>query len=96
MNTKLEKIDWGNVITYNPTFGFDLFGDLPQEGIKVPAYGFYGGPQNTRPTPPGEETKNLFAGRTACGRMVWIQRLGCTEGEYPVGIVERRSYGGQP
>jgi CheY-like chemotaxis protein len=40
--------------------------------------------------------KNLFAGRTACGRMVWIQRLGCTEGEYPVGIVERRSYGGQP
>jgi hypothetical protein len=42
------------------------------------------------------ESKNLFAGRTACGRMVWIQRLGCTEGEYPVGIVERRSYGGQP
>ena len=40
--------------------------------------------------------KNLFAGRTASGRMVWIQRLGCTEGEYPVGIVERRSYGGQP
>ena len=40
--------------------------------------------------------KNLFAGRTACGRLVWIQRLGCTEGEYPVGIVERRSYGGQP
>ena len=42
------------------------------------------------------EAKNLFAGRTASGRMVWIQRLGCTEGEYPVGIVERRSYGGQP
>ena len=41
-------------------------------------------------------SKNLFAGRTASGRMVWIQRLGCTEGEYPVGIVERRSYGGQP
>ena len=68
MKTDLEKIDWGNVITYNPTFGFDLFGDLPQEGIKVPAYGFYGGPQNTRPTPPGEEPKGVDALDTLFGR----------------------------
>jgi hypothetical protein len=68
MKTDLEKIDWGNVITYNPKFGFDFVGDLPQGGIKVPAYGFYGGPQNTRPTPPGEEPKGVDALDTLFGR----------------------------
>src|SRR3954447_11447078 len=68
MKTDLEKIDWGNVITYNPKFGFNFFGDLPQEGIKVPAYGFYGGPQNTRQTPPGEEPKGVDALDTLFGR----------------------------
>lgn len=68
MKTKLEKIDWSNVITYNPKFGFDLFEDLPQGGIKIPAYGFYGGPQNTRQTPPGEEPKGVDALDTLFGR----------------------------
>jgi hypothetical protein len=68
MKTDLKKIDWGNVITYNPNFGFDFFGDLPQGGIKVPAYGFYGGPQNTRPIPPGEEPKGVDVLDTLFGR----------------------------
>ena len=68
MKPKLDKISWDNVITFNPTFGFDLFGDLPQGGIKVPAYGFFGGPQNTRPLPLGEEPKGVDAFDTLFGR----------------------------
>ena len=68
MKPKLDKISWDNVITFNPTFGFDLFGDLPQSGIKVPAYGFFGGPQNTRPLPLGEEPKGVDALDTLFGR----------------------------
>jgi hypothetical protein len=68
MKLELKKINWDNVITYNPTFGFDLFGNLPQSGIKVPAYGFFGGPQNTRPIPPGEEPKGVDALDTLFGR----------------------------
>jgi hypothetical protein len=68
MKPKLEKISWDNVITFNPTFGFDLFGDLPQGGIKVPAYGFFGGPQNTRPLALGEEPKGVDALDTLFGR----------------------------
>ena len=68
MKPKLEKINWDKVITYNPTFSFDLFGDLPQGGIKVPAYGFFGGPQNTRPLPLGEEPKGVDALDTLFGR----------------------------
>jgi hypothetical protein len=68
MKPKLDKISWDNVITFNPTFGFDLFGDHPQGGIKVPAYGFFGGPQNTRPLPPSEEPKGVDALDTLFGR----------------------------
>lgn len=68
MKPKLDKISWDNVITFNPTFGFDLFGDLPQGGIKIPAYGFFGGPQNTRPLPPSEEPKGVDALDTLFGR----------------------------
>jgi hypothetical protein len=68
MKPKLDKISWDNVITFNPTFGFDLFGDLPQGGIKVPAYGFFGGPQNTRAFPLGEEPKGVDALDTLFGR----------------------------
>jgi hypothetical protein len=68
MKLKLDKISWDNLITFNPTFGFDLFGDLPQSGIKVPAYGFFGGPQNTRSFPLGEEPKGVDALDTHFGR----------------------------
>ena len=68
MKPKLEKISWDNVITFNPTFGFDLFGDLSQAGIKIPAYGFFGGPQNTRSLPLGEEPKGVDALDTLFGR----------------------------
>jgi hypothetical protein len=68
MKPELEKIRWDNVITFNPTFGFDLFGDLSQGGIKIPAYGFFGGPQNTRPLPLGEEPKGVDALDTLFGR----------------------------
>jgi hypothetical protein len=68
MKPKLERISWDNVITLNPTFGFDLFGDLSQGGIKIPAYGFFGGPQNTRPLPLGEEPKGVDALDTLFGR----------------------------
>jgi hypothetical protein len=68
MAAKSEKIDWGNTITYNPKFGFDLFGDLSQKGLKVPAYGSFGGPQNTKEIPQGQEPKGVDALDTLFGR----------------------------
>jgi hypothetical protein len=49
MKVEPGKIHWSNVITYNPKVGLDLSGDLPQGGIPIPAYGDFGGPQNTHP-----------------------------------------------
>jgi hypothetical protein len=40
------NIHWDDTIIFNPQFGADPFGNLPQGGIPIPAYGTFGGPQN--------------------------------------------------
>jgi hypothetical protein len=54
-----EKIDWKHTITFNPTFGPNL-GDGGKGGIKIPAYGKYGGPQISGPGAPVDKLDALF------------------------------------
>jgi hypothetical protein len=49
------NIHWDDVITFNPEFGADPFGNLPQGGFPIPAYGTFGGPQNPAPGEPVTE-----------------------------------------
>jgi hypothetical protein len=53
------KIDWKHTITFNPKFGPNL-GDAGKGGIKIPAYGNYGGPQISGPDKPVDELDALF------------------------------------
>jgi hypothetical protein len=67
MKTELKNINWNNVITYNPQFGLDLTGNLPQGGIEIPAYGDFGGPQNTKPIDDPEKIVGVDALDTLFG-----------------------------
>jgi hypothetical protein len=53
------KIDWKHTIPFNPTFGPNL-GDVGKGGIKIPAYGKYGGPQISGPGEPVDKLDALF------------------------------------
>jgi len=53
------KIDWKHTITFNPKFGPNL-GDGGKGGIKIPAYGNYGGPQISGPGKPVDKLDALF------------------------------------
>jgi hypothetical protein len=53
------KIDWKDTIPFNPTFGPSL-GDGGKGGIRIPAYGTYGGPQISGPGDPVDALDALF------------------------------------
>lgn len=56
---KTVTIDWKHTITFNPTFGPNLEGG-GKGGIKIPAYGKYGGPQISGPGKPVDKLDALF------------------------------------